>query len=157
MRFHDLRCDKKKSKIWSFRRKFASFGSGVDEEMKKVNAQYSLKNERRTLSSFPIFSVDNETNFLQKYWLILFLLLWFFSKKARNQQFQNFLFDCQATFLSDNTQLERYLKKEDLNTPLLFLVKAEINVETCTAFWNEKSKVLNWELFSQCSAHYGRI
>ena len=52
---------------------------------------------------------------------------------------------------------KRYLKKEDLKTPQLFLVKAEINVEFCTAFWNEKSKVLNWELFSQCSAHYGRI
>ena len=35
---------------------------------------------------------------IQSYWLILFLLLWFFSKKARDQQFHNFLFDCQATF-----------------------------------------------------------
>ena len=52
---------------------------------------------------------------------------------------------------------KRYLKKEDLKTPQLFLDKAEKKVESCTAFWQEKSKVGPAENFYSPSAHYGRI
>ena len=85
----------------------------------------------------------------------LFLLLQFFSKKARNEH---------AFFirLSNNSWSPkkhapvgaRYLKKEGLTTALLFLIKVNSACMYCNLTRKNKLRTLR-ETVSQCSAHYG--